>query len=167
MPGIWALGDCNGKGAFTHTAYNDYEIVAANLLDDDRRGITDRFAAYALYTDPPLARIGITAAEALRSGRRVLIGQRSMAKVGRAIEKGETQGFMRVLVDAQSQQLLGAALLGVEGDETIHSLLTLMYSRQPVSTVQLAVFIHPTVSELLPTVLQSLQPLETLPQPPE
>jgi pyruvate/2-oxoglutarate dehydrogenase complex dihydrolipoamide dehydrogenase (E3) component len=160
VPGVWALGECNGRGAFTHTAYNDYEIVAANLLDDDPRRVTDRVPAYALYTDPPLARIGITVAEALGTGRPHLIGERPMSRVGRAVQKGEEQGFLRVLVDAQTRRLVGATLLGVEADEAVHALLTLMYARQPVSTVQRAVFIHPTVSELLPTVLGSLRPLE-------
>ncbi|MGK6307358.1 FAD-containing oxidoreductase [Variovorax sp. DT-64] len=158
--GIWALGECNGRGAFTHTAYNDFEIVAANLLDDDPRRVSDRIPAYALYTDPPLARIGITVGEALRSGRPTLIGERPMSRVGRAVQKGEEQGFLRVLVDAQTRHLVGATLLGVEADEAVHALLTLMYARQPVSTVQRAVFIHPTVSELLPTVLGALRPLE-------
>jgi pyruvate/2-oxoglutarate dehydrogenase complex dihydrolipoamide dehydrogenase (E3) component len=161
--GVWALGECNGRGAFTHTAYNDFEIVAANLLDDDPRRVSDRIPAYALYTDPPLARIGITVGEALASGRPTLIGERPMSRVGRAVQKGEEQGFLRVLVDAQTKHLVGATLLGVEADEAVHALLTLMYSRQPVSTVQRAVFIHPTVSELLPTVLGALRPLEAPP----
>ncbi|MDR6537088.1 FAD-containing oxidoreductase [Variovorax soli] len=158
--GIWALGDCNGRGAFTHTAYNDFEIVAANLLDADPRRVSDRIPAYALYTDPPLARIGITVGEALASGRPTLIGERPMSRVGRAVQKGEEQGFLRVLVDAQTRHLVGATLLGVEADEAVHALLTLMYARQPVATVQRGVFIHPTVSELLPTVLGALRPLE-------
>jgi len=162
VPGIWALGDCNGRGAFTHTAYNDYEIVASNLLENDTRRVTDRHAAYALFTDPPLARIGMTVGEALRSGRPTLIGQLPMSRVGRAIQKGEEQGFIRVLVDAESKLLVGATLLGVEGDEAVHALLTLMYARQPISTVTRAVYIHPTVSELLPTVLGSLRPLDGL-----
>jgi pyruvate/2-oxoglutarate dehydrogenase complex dihydrolipoamide dehydrogenase (E3) component len=161
--GIWALGECNGRGAFTHTAYNDFEIVAANLLDDDPRRVSDRIPAYALYTDPPLARIGITVGEALRSGRPTLIGERPMSRVGRAVQKGEEQGFLRVLVDAQTRHLVGATLLGVEADEAVHALLALMYARQPVSTVQRAVFIHPTVSELLPTVLGALRPLQAPP----
>ncbi|GAA4335484.1 FAD-containing oxidoreductase [Variovorax defluvii] len=160
VEGIWALGDCNGRGAFTHTAYNDFEIVAANLLDKDPRRLSDRIPAYALYTDPPLARIGITSGEALASGRPTLIGERPMSRVGRAVQKGEEQGFLRVLVDAQTRHLVGATLLGVDADEAVHALLTLMYARQPVDTVQRAVFIHPTVSELLPTVLGSLRPLE-------
>lgn len=163
VSGVWALGDCNGRGAFTHTSYNDYEIVAANLLDDDPRRLTDRIPAYALYTDPPLARIGITVAEALRSGRPTLIGELPMSRVGRAVQKGEEQGFLRVLVDAQTRHLVGATLLGVEADESVHALLTLMYARQPVATVQRGVFIHPTVSELLPTVLGALHPLEAPP----
>ncbi|WP_077000508.1 FAD-containing oxidoreductase [Variovorax sp. KK3] len=160
--GIWAMGDCNGRGAFTHTAYNDFEIVAANLLDSDARRVSDRMSAYALYTDPPLARIGLTVDEALRSGRPTLIGELPMSRVGRAVQKGEEQGFLRVLVDTQTRHLVGATLLGVEADEAVHALLTLMYARQPVDTVQRAVFIHPTVSELLPTVLGSLRPLQPL-----
>ncbi|OUM00596.1 FAD-containing oxidoreductase [Variovorax sp. JS1663] len=160
VEGIWALGDCNGRGAFTHTAYNDFEIVAANLLDGDARRVSDRIPAYALYTDPPLARIGLSVTEALRSGRPALIGELPMSRVGRAVQKGEEQGFLRVLVDAETRHLVGATLLGVEADEAVHALLTLMYARQPVDTVQRAVFIHPTVSELLPTVLGSLRPLD-------
>jgi len=159
-PGVWALGDCNGRGAFTHTAYNDYEVVAANLLDGDARRVTERIPAYSLFTDPPLARIGMTEAEAVRSGRPMMIGQMPMSRVGRAVQKGEDLGFMKVLVDAHSRRLVGASLLGVDGDEAVHALLCLMYSGQPISTVQRAVFIHPTVSELLPTLLQSLRPLE-------
>jgi pyruvate/2-oxoglutarate dehydrogenase complex dihydrolipoamide dehydrogenase (E3) component len=159
VPGIWAVGDCNGKGAFTHTAYNDFEIVAANLLDNDPRRVSDRILCYALYTDPPLARIGLTETQVRESGKPALIGTRPMTKVSRAIEKGETQGFMKVLVDAESKQILGATLLGVGGDEAIHCILDIMYARAPYSTIQRAVHIHPTVSELIPTVLGSLKPL--------
>jgi pyruvate/2-oxoglutarate dehydrogenase complex dihydrolipoamide dehydrogenase (E3) component len=160
VPGVWALGDCNGRGAFTHTSYNDYEIVAANLLDNDPRRVTDRIPAYALYTDPPLGRAGMTEAQARQSGRRVLIGKRPMARVGRAIEKGETQGFMKVLVDADTKEILGAAILGVEGDEVIHSILDVMYAKALYTVIQRAVHIHPTVSELVPTMLGELKPLE-------
>ncbi len=158
-PGIWALGDCNGKGAFTHTAYNDFEIVAANLLDNDPRRVTDRILAYALYIDPPLGRAGLTEAEVRQTGRRALLGKRPMTKVGRAVEKGESQGFMKIMVDADSKEILGAAILGVGGDEAIHSILDVMYAKAPYTTIQRAVHIHPTVSELIPTMLGDLQPL--------
>jgi pyruvate/2-oxoglutarate dehydrogenase complex dihydrolipoamide dehydrogenase (E3) component len=159
VPGIWALGDCNGRGAFTHTSYNDYEIVAANLLDGDRRRVSDRILAYGLFIDPPLGRVGMTEVEASRSGRRVLVGKRPMTRIGRAVEKGETQGFMKVLVDADSKEILGAAILGVEGDEVVHSILDVMYARAPYTVIRRAVHIHPTVSELVPTVLGELQPI--------
>lgn len=155
VPGIWALGDCNGRGAFTHTAYNDFEIVAANLLDGDTRRVSDRIAAYALYTDPPLGRAGMTEAEARRSGRRILVAQRPMSRVGRAVEKGETEGFMKIVVDAGTRQILGAAILGTGGDEVIHGLLDLMYAKAPYDVLQRSMPIHPTVSELLPTLLGS------------
>ncbi|HEX7053787.1 MAG TPA: FAD-dependent oxidoreductase, partial [Burkholderiales bacterium] len=160
VEGIWALGDCNGKGAFTHTAWNDYEIVAANLLDGASRRVSDRVAAYALFIDPPLGRAGMTEAEARKSGRKVLMGKMAMRRVGRAREAGETQGFMKVLVDADSQELLGAAILGLNGDEVIHSLLDMMYARRPYTTIARAMHIHPTVSELVPTLLGSLKPLD-------
>ena len=159
VPGIWALGDCNGKGAFTHTAYNDYEIAAANLIDDDKRRVSDRIAAYALYIDPPLGRAGMTEAQVRESGRKALIATRPMTRVGRAVEKGETQGFMKALVDVETREILGAAILGVGGDEIIHTLLDVMYARAPYTTVTRAMHIHPTVSELLPTLLQDLKPL--------
>ena len=160
VPGIWALGDCNGKGAFTHTAYNDYEIVAANLLDHDPRRVFDRIAAYALYIDPPLGRAGMSLAEARASGRRVLVGERPMTRVARAIEKGETQGLMRILVDGDTKEILGAAILGPGGDEAIHCILDLMYAKAPYTVLQRAMHIHPTVSELLPTILSELHPLK-------
>ena len=160
VPGIWALGDCNGRGAFTHTAYNDYEIVAANLLDNDPRKVSDRIAAYALFIDPPLGRAGMTESEARQSGRKVLIGTRPMTRVSRAVEKGESQGFMKVVVDVQTKAILGAAILGVTGDEVIHSLLDVMYAKAPYTTISRAMHIHPTVSELVPTLLQELRPLE-------
>jgi pyruvate/2-oxoglutarate dehydrogenase complex dihydrolipoamide dehydrogenase (E3) component len=156
--GIWALGDCNGRGAFTHTAYNDYEIVAANLLDGDARRVTDRITAYALYVDPPLGRAGMTETEARKAGRRLLVGKRPMTKVGRAVEKGEDQGFMKIVVDADTKQILGAAILGVGGDEVVHVLLDVMYARAPYTLVQRAMHIHPTVAELLPTVMGELKP---------
>ena len=157
VPGIWALGDCNGRGAFTHTSYNDYEIVAANLLDNDPRKLTDRIAAYAMFIDPPLGRAGMTEAEARQSGRRLLVGSRPMSRVGRAVEKGESQGFMKVVVDADTRMILGAAILGVTGDEVIHSLLDIMYAKAPYTTISRAMHIHPTVSELVPTLLQELR----------
>ena len=161
-PGIWALGDCNGHGGFTHTAYNDFEIVAANLLDNDPRRVSDRIPAYALYIDPPLGRAGMTEAQVRSSGRRVLVGKRPMIKVGRAVEKGESQGFMKIMVDAQSKEILGAAILGTGGDEAIHSILDVMYAKAPYTTIQRAMHIHPTVSELIPTMLGELQPLASV-----
>ncbi|MGH8785216.1 MAG: FAD-containing oxidoreductase [Cupriavidus necator] len=158
VPGIWALGDCNGRGAFTHTSYNDYEIVAANLLDNDPRKLTDRIAAYAMFIDPPLGRAGMTEAEARQSGRRLLVGSRPMSRVGRAVEKGESQGFMKVVVDADTRMILGAAILGLTGDEVIHALLDIMYAKAPYTTISRAMHIHPTVSELVPTLLQELRP---------
>jgi pyruvate/2-oxoglutarate dehydrogenase complex dihydrolipoamide dehydrogenase (E3) component len=160
IPGVWALGDCNGKGAFTHTSYNDYEIVAANLLDNDPRRVSDRILAYALYIDPPLGRAGMTEAELRKSGRKALIGMRPMARVGRAVERSETQGFMKVVVDAESKKILGAAILGIEGDEVIHSILDVMYAKAPYTVIQRAMHIHPTVSELVPTMLGALKPLQ-------
>jgi pyruvate/2-oxoglutarate dehydrogenase complex dihydrolipoamide dehydrogenase (E3) component len=157
---VWALGDCNGRGAFTHTSYNDFEIVAANLLDKDHRRVSDRITAYALYTDPPLGRAGLTEAQASASGRQVLIGKRPMTRVGRAEEKSETQGFIRILVDAESKSILGAAILGTEGDEAIHCILDVMYTKAPYTVLQRSVNIHPTVSELIPTVLGELKPLQ-------
>jgi pyruvate/2-oxoglutarate dehydrogenase complex dihydrolipoamide dehydrogenase (E3) component len=160
IPGVWALGDCNGKGAFTHTSYNDGEIVAANLLDDDVRRVSDRIPAYALYTDPPLGRAGLTEAEARKTGRRALaVGKRPMTRVARAVEKGESKGFMKVVVDTDTREILGAAILGVGGDEAVHCLLDAMYAKAPYTTVQRATHIHPTVSELIPTMLGELQPL--------
>ena len=158
VPGIWALGDCNGRGAFTHTAYNDFEIVAANLLDGDTRRLSDRIPAYALYTDPPLGRAGMTEGEARRAGRHILVAKRPMTRVGRAVEKGETEGFMKVVVDAGTRQILGAAILGTGGDEVVHGLLDLMYAKAPYDVLQRSMPIHPTVSELLPTLLGSLEP---------
>ncbi|TIM01829.1 MAG: FAD-containing oxidoreductase [Mesorhizobium sp.] len=159
VPGIWAMGDCNGKGAFTHTSYNDYEIVAANLLDNDPRRVSDRIEAYALYTDPPLGRCGMTEAAVRKSGRRALVGQRPMTRVGRAVEKGETQGFMKILADADTNEILGCSVLGPGGDEAIHCVLDLMYAKAPISTLARAMHIHPNVSELLPTIAQELKPL--------
>ena len=159
-PGVWAMGDCNGKGAFTHTAYNDFEIIAANMLDNDPRKVSDRITCYGLFIDPPLGRVGMTEAEARATGRPVLVGKRPMTRVGRAVEKGETQGFMKVLVDAETKLILGAAILGLNGDEAIHGMIDLMYAKAPYTVIQRAVHIHPTVSELIPTMLGELKPLE-------
>jgi pyruvate/2-oxoglutarate dehydrogenase complex dihydrolipoamide dehydrogenase (E3) component len=160
VPGIYALGDCNGRGAFTHTSYNDYEIVTANLLDGDPRRVSDRITAYALYIDPPLGRAGMTEVEARKSGRKALLAKRPMDRVARAVEKGETQGFMKILVDAETKEILGASLLGIECDEIIHSILDVMYAKAPYTVIQRAMHIHPTVSELIPTMLGELKPLE-------
>lgn len=160
VPGIWALGDANGRGAFTHTSYDDYEIVAANLFGDRARRVTDRIATYALFIDPPLGRAGMTLREVRASGRQALVATMPMTRVGRARERGETQGFMRVLVDAQTQRILGASLLGIESDEVVHSLLDAMYADVPYPVVQHAMHIHPTVAELIPTLLGSLHPLD-------
>ncbi len=159
VPDVWALGDCNGHGAFTHTSYNDFEIVAANLLDGDTRRLGDRLPIFGLYTDPPLGRVGMTEAEARKSGRRVLVGKRPMTRVARARERGETHGFIKILVDGDTKEILGAAILGVEGDEVVHSLATVMYAKAPYTVLSRAVLAHPTVSELVPTTLQSLVPL--------
>jgi len=160
IPGIWAIGDVNGRGAFTHTSYNDYEIVVANLFDNDPRRVTDRITAYALYIDPPLGRAGLTEREVRASGRPALIGKMMMTRVGRAHERSETQGFMKILIDAETKKILGAALLGIGADEVIHSILDVMYAGAPYTTIQRAVHIHPTVTELIPTMLGDLKPLE-------
>ncbi|MDF2809952.1 MAG: FAD-containing oxidoreductase [Microvirga sp.] len=159
VPGIWALGDCNGRGAFTHTAYNDYEIVAANLLDGASRRVSERVPGYALYIDPPLGRAGMTETEALKSNRKVLVSKRPMTRVGRAIERGEIKGFIKIVADADTKQILGAAVLGVTGDEVIHGILNMMNAGAAYPTLQWAVPVHPTVSELIPTVLGELKPL--------
>ena len=158
--GVWAMGDCNGRGAFTHTAYNDYEIVAGNLLRDEDRKLSDRIMTYALFIDPPLGRVGLTEREVRERGRPALIGRMEMTRVGRAREAGETQGFMKVLVDAESKHVLGAALLGLNADEVIHTLVDTMAARQPYTTLQRTVHVHPTVSELIPTLLGNLKPLQ-------
>jgi len=158
VEGVWALGDCNGRGAFTHTAWNDYEIVAANLLDGADRRVSQRIPGYALYIDPPLGRVGMTEAQARASGRPLLLSTRAMSRVGRAVEKGETLGFMKLLADAETQRILGAAILGTGGDEAIHGILDMMSADQPLSTLQWAVPIHPTVSELIPTLVGDLRP---------
>ena len=158
VPGIWALGDCNGRGAFTHTSYNDYEIVADNLFNSDHRRVSDRIQTYGLYIDPPLGRCGMNDAEVRKSGRRALAVKYPMSKVSRAYEKGETQGLMKICVDAETKQILGAAILGVGGDEVIHVLLDAMYAKAPYTVIQRAMHIHPTVAEFLPTVLGKLEP---------
>ena len=159
VPGIWAVGDCNGQGGFTHTSYNDFEIVAANLLDNDPRKVSDRILTYALYIDPPLGRAGMTENESKATGRKILIGKRLMTNVGRAVEKGETLGFMKILIDAETQRIMGAAILGTGGDEAIHSILDVMYAGKPYTVIRRAMHIHPTVSELIPTMLGELHPL--------
>ncbi len=158
VPGIWALGDCNGRGAFTHTSWNDYEIVAANLLDGGQRRVSERVPAYALYIDPPLGRVGLTETQARASGRPLLVGKRPMTRVGRAVEKGETQGFMKIVADAETRRILGAAILGTGGDEAIHGIVDAMSAGLDVDTMMRAVPIHPTVSELIPTVLGEMKP---------
>jgi pyruvate/2-oxoglutarate dehydrogenase complex dihydrolipoamide dehydrogenase (E3) component len=160
VDGIWAIGDCNGRGAFTHTSYNDYEILAANLFDNDPRRVSDRITCYGLFIDPPLGRVGLTEAQVRASGRRALMGKRPMSRVGRARERSETQGFIKIIVDADSNEILGAAILGINGDEVVHGLLDIMYAKAPYTVISRAVHIHPTVAELVPTVLQELKPLE-------
>jgi pyruvate/2-oxoglutarate dehydrogenase complex dihydrolipoamide dehydrogenase (E3) component len=158
VEGVWALGDCNGRGAFTHTAYNDFEIVAANLLDGEHRSVADRIPVYALYTDPPLGRVGMTEAQARQAGHNVRIGKRPMTRVARAVEKGEAQGSMRVVVDADTQRILGAAILGPGGDEAVHAILATMAADSPYTQLARTMAIHPTVSELIPTMLGELSP---------
>jgi pyruvate/2-oxoglutarate dehydrogenase complex dihydrolipoamide dehydrogenase (E3) component len=160
IPEIWAIGDVNGRGAFTHTSYNDFEIVVANLFDNDPRRVTDRILTYALYIDPPLGRAGMTEREVRASGRKALIGKRMMTRVSRARERGETQGFMKILIDAETKRILGAAILGIGGDEIVQSILDVMYVDAPYTVIQRAVHIHPTVTELIPTMLGELKPLE-------
>ncbi len=158
MAGIWALGDCNGRGAFTHTAYNDFEIVAANLIDGESRAVSDRIPTYALFIDPPLGRAGLTEAEARRRGHPVLVGVRPMSRIGRAIEKGETEGVMKLVVDAASREILGAAILGTGGDEAVHCVLDAMYAKLSADALRRAMHIHPTIAEFVPTVLGELKP---------
>jgi pyruvate/2-oxoglutarate dehydrogenase complex dihydrolipoamide dehydrogenase (E3) component len=160
VDGVWALGDCNGRGAFTHTSYNDYEIIAANLLRGEPRRVSDRIVTYAVFTDPPLARVGMTEADIRRANKRALVGTRPMTRVGRAYERGETRGFLKVLVEAETKLILGACFLGIEADEAIHCVTDVMYARKPYTTITHAVHIHPTVSELIPTVFENLKPLE-------
>ncbi|MDH5537559.1 MAG: FAD-dependent oxidoreductase, partial [Betaproteobacteria bacterium] len=158
-PGVWALGDANGRGAFTHTSWNDYEIVAANLFDGAARRVSDRIPTYALFIDPPLGRAGMTEREAIATGCPLLAAKMPMTRVGRAREAGETQGFMKIVVDRETQRILGAALLGLSGDEVVHSILDVMYADQPYTVLQNAMHIHPTVTELVPTLLGGLKPL--------
>ncbi len=159
VPGVWALGDCNGRGGFTHTSYNDFEIVATNLLDQGTRKVSDRIPAHAIYTDPPLGQVGMTETAVRQSGRPALMATRPMSRVNRAVEKGETQGFMKVLVDAETKRILGASILGTGGDEAIHGILDMMYAGGEYTQLQRTVAIHPTVSELIPTLLGDLKPL--------
>lgn len=158
--GIWALGDVNGKGAFTHTAYNDFEIVAANLFDNDSRKVSDRILNYSLFTDPSLSHIGMYEDEARKSDKNILIGYREMSRIARAKERGETKGFIKILVDADTKRILGATILGVDGDEIIHSFLDIMYANKPYTVISRAVHTHPTITELIPTILQNLEPLD-------
>jgi len=160
VPGIWALGDCNGRGAFTHTSFNDAEIVVANLLENDTRRVSDRIPVYGLFVDPPLGRAGMTEAEVRASGRPALVGKRAMKDVKRAVEKGETHGFIKVVVDAETNRILGAAILGTGGDEVVHSILDVMYAKAPYTLIKRAVHIHPTVTELVPTLLGLLKPFQ-------
>jgi pyruvate/2-oxoglutarate dehydrogenase complex dihydrolipoamide dehydrogenase (E3) component len=161
VSGVWALGDCNGKGGFTHTSYNDFEIVAANLLDNDHRRVSDRIPAYALYIDPPLGHVGMSETQVRDSAKKALIATMPMSSVGRAVEKGETLGFMKIMVDADTRKILGASILGTGGDEVIHSILDVMYAKATYTVIERAMHIHPTVSELIPTLLENLQPLAT------
>ena len=160
VPGIWAMGDVNGRGAFTHTSYNDYEILAANMFDNDPRRLSDRILTYGLFIDPPLGRVGMTEREVRESGRKALVGKMMMTRVGRARERSETQGFMKILIDAETKKILGATILGIGGDEIIHSVLDVMYADAPYTVIQRAMHIHPTVTELIPTMLGDLKPLE-------
>jgi pyruvate/2-oxoglutarate dehydrogenase complex dihydrolipoamide dehydrogenase (E3) component len=160
ISGIWAMGDCNGRGAFTHTSWNDFEIVSANLLDNGQRRVSDRITAYALYTDPPLGRAGMTESDVRKTGKSALISTMAMKDVTRALERGETEGLMKILVDRDNKQILGAALLGLEGDEVIHCILDVMYAKAPYTVIQRAMHIHPTVSEFIPTMMDKLKPLQ-------
>jgi len=157
VEGIWALGDCNGRGAFTHTSYNDFEILAANLLDGEKRSLAQRVPGYALYIDPPLGRVGMTERQARESGRKIMVSTRPMTGVGRAVERDETKGFMKIIADAETRKILGASILGVSGDEAIHGILDIMSADVPLDELRWAVPIHPTVSELIPTVLLGLK----------
>jgi pyruvate/2-oxoglutarate dehydrogenase complex dihydrolipoamide dehydrogenase (E3) component len=160
ISGIWVMGDCNRRGAFTHTSWNDFEIVAATLLDNDQRRVSDRITAYALYTDPPLGRAGMTEAEVRKTGKSALISTMAMKELMRAYERGETKGFIKILVDRDNKQILGAAFLGLEGDEVIHCVLDIMYAKAPYTVIQRAIHIHPTVSEFIPTMMNKLKPLQ-------
>jgi pyruvate/2-oxoglutarate dehydrogenase complex dihydrolipoamide dehydrogenase (E3) component len=160
VPGVWAIGDINGRGAFTHTSYDDYQIVAANLLDGGTRTVDKRIMAYAVFVDPPLARVGLSEADVRKSGRDALIATMPMSRVGRARERGETDGFMKVLADPHTRQILGAAIHGIEGDEAIHTFIDIMTAGAPYPTLQYAMHIHPTISELVPTLLDGLKPLK-------
>jgi pyruvate/2-oxoglutarate dehydrogenase complex dihydrolipoamide dehydrogenase (E3) component len=160
VSGIWAIGDVNGRGAFTHTSYNDYEILAANWFDEGHRRVSDRIPTYGLFVDPPLGRAGMTEREARESKRKALIGKMPMTRIGRARERSETQGFMKILIDAETERILGAAILGIGGDEVIHSVLDVMYADAPFTVIRHATHIHPTVTELIPTMLGDLRPLE-------
>jgi pyruvate/2-oxoglutarate dehydrogenase complex dihydrolipoamide dehydrogenase (E3) component len=160
VPGVFAMGDCNGRGAFTHTSYNDFEIIAANLFDNDPRRVEDRIPTHGVFIDPPLGRAGMTEADVRRQGIKALVARMPMEDVGRAYERSETKGFMKVIVDAETKQLLGAALLGIEGDEVVQGLLDMMYAKAPYTVIQRAMHIHPTVYEMIPYIFEDLQPLD-------
>jgi pyruvate/2-oxoglutarate dehydrogenase complex dihydrolipoamide dehydrogenase (E3) component len=160
VPGVFAMGDCNGRGAFTHTSYNDFEIIAANLFDNDPRRVEDRIPTYGLFIDPPLGRAGMTEADVRRKGIKALVAKMPMEDVGRAYERSETKGFMKVIVDAETKQLLGAALLGIEGDEIVQGLLDMMYAKAPYTVIQRAMHVHPTVYEMIPYIFEDLQPVD-------
>ncbi len=159
VEGIFAVGDVNGRGAFTHTSYNDYQILVANMFDGEARRISDRITAYGLFIDPPLGRVGMTEREVRASGRKALMATIPMARVGRARERSETDGFMKILVDAETKRILGASLLGTEGDEAVQSVLNVMYADAPYTIITRGMHIHPTVTELIPTLLEGLQPI--------
>jgi pyruvate/2-oxoglutarate dehydrogenase complex dihydrolipoamide dehydrogenase (E3) component len=160
VEGVWALGDCNGEGAFTHTAYHDYQIASDHLLGDDDKTLSDRIPCYAMFSDPPMARIGLTEQQVRERKIDALVAHRPMHKVARAVEMGETQGFMKILIEKKTEKILGAMLLGLHADEVIHGLLDVMYTGQSYKVIQNAVHIHPTVSELIPTMLADLEPLK-------
>ncbi|MEP0711329.1 MAG: FAD-dependent oxidoreductase, partial [Algoriphagus sp.] len=160
IEGIYALGDCNGEGAFTHTAYNDFEIVQDQLLGDKKRKLSDRITNYALYIDPPMGRAGMTLSQAKDSGKKLLFSRMPMSDISRAKEKGETQGKMEVIIDADSEQILGATVFGTGADEIIGTFLTAMYGKMSYKTLMNSVQTHPTVTELIPTLLQQLKPLK-------
>jgi pyruvate/2-oxoglutarate dehydrogenase complex dihydrolipoamide dehydrogenase (E3) component len=158
--GVFALGDCNGRGAFTHTSFHDYQVARDALIGEGKRRLSDRIPCHGVFLDPPLGRVGMNEREARATGKRLLKATMPMSRVGRAGERGETQGFMKALADAESGRLLGAAILGINGDEAIHCFADIMYAGADYRVLRDAVHIHPTVAELLPTLLQGLKPVE-------